>query len=176
MKADTRRERIMSILENSDSPISASTLASELSVSRQIIVGDVALLRASGVNILATPRGYICEDKTDSQFPYEGIIACKHTPQQLRDELYTIVDHGGFVINVTIAHPIYGELSGLLNLGSRYDVDLFVNRVEEEAHAKPLSVLTDGVHLHRIGCKDKDSFRLIKDKLSEKKIVFDSAE
>lgn len=58
MNSEKRREYIMNALKQTDRPISASKLAKELSVSRQIIVGDVALLRASGEKVLATPRGY----------------------------------------------------------------------------------------------------------------------
>lgn len=175
MDAKERRNRILAKLQGCDTPISASSLAEELSVSRQIIVGDVALLRASGAHISATPRGYIYEQEA-SEFPYEGLLACRHTTAQLEDELYTIVDFGGFVIDVTIEHPLYGQLSGPLNLGSRYDVDLFIEKVLAEENAKPLSVLTGGVHLHRIGCRDQAAFSLIRQQLTEKNIIFSPAE
>ena len=47
MDGQTRREQILKMLEESEQPISGSTLAHQLGVSRQIIVGDVALLRAA---------------------------------------------------------------------------------------------------------------------------------
>lgn len=171
MDAKKRRNEILDRLKQADTPISASFLAQQLSVSRQIIVGDVAILRAAGAHISATPRGYIFDDKTGA-FPYEGLLACRHTPEQLQDELYAIVDYGGFIIDVTIEHPIYGQLSGPLNLGSRYDVDLFLEKIRNAENARPLSVLTDGVHLHRIGCKDEKTFQLIKKVLSQKGIIF----
>jgi len=59
MEAQERREKIARRLEQADGPVSATALAKEFSVSRQIIVGDVALLRAAGLDIAATPRGYI---------------------------------------------------------------------------------------------------------------------
>ena len=59
MHSDERRKAIASILRAADGPISASALAEKFSVSRQIIVGDIALLRSSGEEILATPRGYV---------------------------------------------------------------------------------------------------------------------
>ena len=175
MDAKERRNEILTRLKQADGPISASVLAQQLSVSRQIIVGDVAILRAAGIHISATPRGYIFDDGA-SVFPYEGLLACRHTPQQLQEELYAIVDYGGFVMDVTIEHPIYGQLSGPLNLGSRYDVDLFLNKVREAENARPLSVLTDGVHLHRVGCKDQETFTLIMKVLSENGIIFSQAE
>ena len=171
MDAKKRREQILSMLEQAKTPVSASFLADRLSVSRQIIVGDVAILRASGAHIFATPRGYIYED-TSSDFPYEGVLTCRHTPEQLRDELYTIVDYGGFIIDVTIEHPLYGELSAPLNIGSRYDADLFIKQISETADARPLSVLTGGAHLHRVGCRDSGTFDLITEKLRKQGILF----
>ena len=173
MDANKRRSQILALLKKSQMPVSASSLAEQLSVSRQIIVGDVAILRASGAHISATPRGYVYEEEA-SAFPYEGLLACRHSPDQLREELYTIVDYGGFVIDVTIEHPLYGQFSGALNLGSRYDVDLFLKQVREEDNAKPLSILTNGVHLHRIGCRDKETFDRIRNSLEDKKIIFAS--
>ena len=47
MDAQERRQAIARRLERARSPVSATALAREFSVSRQIIVGDVALLRAA---------------------------------------------------------------------------------------------------------------------------------
>ena len=102
LNAKARRKEILNTLRGSDVPVSASSLAQQLAVSRQIIVGDVALLRASGEKIASTPRGYIFEDPSSAAFPFEGLIACCHAPEQLQEELYTIVDFGGYVINVMI--------------------------------------------------------------------------
>lgn len=176
MDSKQRRKEITEKLKGSDVPISASSLASQLSVSRQIIVGDVALLRASGVDIVSTPRGYQYQDMDENSFPYEGLIACRHTPQQLQEELYTIVDYGGTAINVLIEHPLYGQLSGALNISSRYDADLFLDQVQSEGNAKPLSLLTNGIHLHKIGCRDQETFERIKDALAEKGLILSSSE
>ena len=169
MDTNERRKEIILHLANAATPISASTLAEHFSVSRQIIVGDVALLRAEGHNIVSTPRGYILK-APEKDFPYIGIAACRHNSSQMRDELYTIVDFGGTVIDVTIEHSIYGEISGLLNLSSRYEVDMFVKSVSGESD-KPLSTISGGIHLHRIGCKSEEIFNLIKEKLKEQEIL-----
>lgn len=167
-----RRKYIKDSLKKASQPLTATYFAKELCVSRQIIVSDVAILRASGMDILATPKGYITgSSDSGSDFPFTGIIACKHTPQQLVDELYTIVDFGATVIDVAIEHAIYGEISGILALSSRYDVDLFIKKVESEKNAAPISSLTDGAHLHRIGCRDKATFSLIKEALRDKGIL-----
>ena len=109
MDGEIRRREIVKRLRETEKPISAKAF----DVSRQIIVGDVALLRATGVEIVATARGYMLEQ------PLEGIerkIACQHTPEQTREELSVIVAKGGEVVDVRIAHPLYGELIGSLRI------------------------------------------------------------
>ena len=169
MNAMDRRNKLAELLRSTDTPVSASALAAELSVSRQIIVGDVALLRAAGLAISATPRGYLLDSGSSGEdgFGFTGVLACRHTPEQLRDELYTVVDFGGTLIDVTVEHSLYGQLSGPLDVGSRYEADLFCQRVADET-SQPLSLLTGGIHLHRIGCRDEATFRLIKEALDKK--------
>lgn len=162
-----RRETIIELIKNSDKPISATTLAKYFNVSRQIIVGDIALIRASGTNISATPRGYILDNSNKSN---EYVIAVKHTKDQLKDELYTIVDLGGSIIDVSVEHPIYGLLNGQLHLNNRYDVNQFIKRILEE-NAKPLSCITEGIHTHTIRCHNKDIYNRIIKALDEKEIL-----
>ena len=163
-----RKDKIIKLIQKNDTPISASKLASQLGVSRQIIVGDVALLRASGYNIIATPRGYIL-DQQQNHGTYT--IAVKHTQEALEDELYTIVDLGGSIIDVIVDHPIYGQLTGKLHISSRYDVDQFLKKVHH-GQAKPLSQLTDGLHLHTIQCQSQEIYQRIINALDEKGYLF----
>ena len=65
MEAASRRQAILDRLRTADRPVSASALAAGLNVSRQIIVGDIALLRAGGAEISAPPRGYVLPRATD---------------------------------------------------------------------------------------------------------------
>lgn len=163
-----RKEKIIEEIKKSDKPISASTLAKKLGVSRQIIVGDVALIRASGTNIIATPRGYILDSKQQNQ---TYTIAVNHSQEQMADELYTIVDLGGCAIDVIVDHPVYGQLTGKLHLSSRYDVDQFIKKVNNN-QAKPLSQLTNGLHLHTIQCPNEDTYQRIVSALDEKGYLF----
>lgn len=163
-----RKEKIIEEIKKSNKPISASTLAKKLGVSRQIIVGDVALIRASGTNIIATPRGYILDSKQQNQ---TYTIAVNHSQEQMSDELYTIVDLGGCAIDVIVDHPVYGQLTGKLHLSSRYDVDQFIKKVNNN-QAKPLSQLTDGLHLHTIQCPNEDTYQRIVSALDEKGYLF----
>ena len=163
-----RKKIIIEEMKKSDKPISASRLAKLCGVSRQIIVGDVALLRASGQNIIATPRGYVLDEKVQG---FQQVIAVKHGQDALGDELYTIVDLGGSIIDVIVDHPIYGQLTGKLHISSRYDVDQFLKKVEK-GNAKPLSQLTDGLHLHTIQCQNHDIYDRIIKALEEKGYLF----
>jgi SpoIID/LytB domain protein len=85
MNAAQRRECILTRLSGAQNPVSASALAAELGVSRQIVVGDVALLRAGGAQIDATPRGYQLHP---AEKGYTGILACVHrTEDEMRRRL-----------------------------------------------------------------------------------------
>ena len=114
MNAAQRRECILTRLSGAQNPVSASALAAELGVSRQIVVGDVALLRAGGAQIDATPRGYQLHP---AEKGYTGILACVHrTEDEMRRELYTIVDQGGVAVDVAVENSLYGEIRANLNL------------------------------------------------------------
>lgn len=152
MNANERRALILAQLSGADKPISASALAAACSVSRQLIVGDVAMLRATGHEIIATPRGYILGSPSA-----DGVlchVACRHNAEQMQDELNAIVDQGCQVVDVIVDHPLYGQLTGPLNLTSRYDVQVFVAKAQSE-DAQPISVLTAGIHLHTVRCPDE---------------------
>ena len=137
MTASERRQQIARLLSASQAPISATTLSQELGVSRQIIVGDIALLRAAGQEITATARGYVIP----AQNGLLRRIACIHSAEETRDELDAMVDCGCTVVDVIVEHPVYGQLTAPLHLSSRLDVDQFMKRMDGAA---PLSQLTGG--------------------------------
>lgn len=171
MNTADRRNQIKDILKQGDAPISASSLAETLGVSRQVVVGDVALLRAAGEHIFATPRGYLLQKK-ESSSRLIFTVSCKHTDDLLREELYTIVDLGGSLEDVIVEHPVYGELRGNLHVSSRYEADLFLNSLQEQ-QAYPLCALTGGVHLHTVSCASEADFQRIAAALAERGILFD---
>lgn len=161
MTAEERRREVLRRLETSETPVSATALARALGVSRQLIVGDVALLRASGAVITATPRGYSCPRPLDAGL-LTRTVACVHDGTDTETELCIMVDNGCVVRDVIVEHPVYGQLTGALELRSRYDVAQFMRR---SAGAAPLSSLTGGVHLHTLLCPDEDAFRRVKREL-----------
>ena len=169
MNAAQRRERILTRLNSAGAPLSASTLAAELGVSRQIVVGDVALLRAGGAQIDATPRGYQLHP---AEKGYAGILACVHrTQEEMRQELYTVVDQGGTVVDVAVENSLYGEIRANLNLASRYDVDTFLVQARS-APESLLSRMTGGVHLHTLRCPDRASFERIRAELDRQVLLY----
>ena len=165
MDTAKRRQEILHLLSKSGTPLSAGELAGRLGVSRQIIVGDVALLRAGGQDILATPRGYLLAG-TDARSALRKIIACRHTEEGMARELQICVDHGCTVLDVIVEHPVYGQLCGLLELSTRLDVELFLQRVAG-SEARSLSELTNGIHLHTLQCPSEEAFGLVCARLSE---------
>ena len=162
-----RRERLMELLEKADGAVSATALAHTLSVSRQIIVGDIALLRAAGANIVSTPRGYLVPREVGGRL---RTLVCRHSAAELEPELNIMVDNGCTVVNVIVEHQVYGQLVGQLDLSNRYDVSEFIQAVEAHG-AKPLSDLTGGIHLHTLRCPDEGAYRRVIQALKEAGIL-----
>ena len=163
MHAEERRQVILNILNHSAQPVSATALASRFSVSRQIIVGDVALLRAAGAEISATPRGYVILPAATGLVRQ---IAVQHNAAGMEAELNVIVDHGCTVVDVIVEHPVYGQLTGPLQVSNRYEVRQFLDRCAK-SDAQPLSNLTEGIHLHTLSCPDKGTLDRVRAALRE---------
>ncbi len=165
MIAEERRKKIADILQTASTPVSASSFAQMLGVSRQLVVGDIALLRAAGAPILATPRGYVLENIAQT-----GIlctVACRHSAKAIAEELYTVVDCGCTVLDVIVEHPVYGQLLGQLQISSRYDADMFCDALQKN-EAQPLCHLTGDVHLHTLRCPSAAHKARVLEALSEK--------
>ncbi len=150
MAQEKRRAQIIKYLAKSTAPITGSWLSSTLGVTRQIIVGDVAVLRARGEQIIATPQGYLLYQPSQTA-SHRSTLAVRHGGEmgELAEELNLIVDLGGTVVNVMVEHPLYGEITANLQLSSRDDVQQFIRKMQT-LQAEPLLVLTDGYHLHTI--------------------------
>ena len=167
IKTKERREKLLQRLKESQKALIGAQLADEFGVSRQVIVQDIALLRAEGEKIVATSQGYFYE-KNLGMPTVKTSIACSHNDQkELRDELLTIVNYGGRVIDVKVEHPIYGDLSGNLMISSVEGVENFIKNYQNNG-AELLSKLTDGVHLHTIEAVNKQVLKKIKDELRQK--------
>jgi transcriptional regulator of NAD metabolism len=170
MDAQERRQHILRLIRQRETPVSATSLARQMGVSRQVIVGDVALLRAQGSSILATPRGYTMLQPALAG-RYVGKLACQHTLSDTKKELMAIVTLGGQILDVIVDHYLYGEMTGQLNLSTPREVEAFVRKAGQR-RARLLSELTDGIHLHTIACPDKNVFEAITAELGRLSLLY----
>jgi biotin operon repressor len=90
--SEERRSRLVEMLRSAAAPVTGSALSKRLGVSRQVIVNDVAIVRASGEPVLGSPRGYVLTEVTDDR-PI-ATVACRHDPDGWRRELEILVDRG----------------------------------------------------------------------------------
>jgi len=146
-----RQQQMLQALITAGEPLTGADLATVCGVTRQVVVHDIALMRAAGEPILSTPRGYWLHSR-ESARP-EHVLSVMHPPELTETELLILVDHGIYVVDVQVEHPVYGELRASLHLQSRKDVDQFLQKIRESG-ATLLSALTDGLHLHTVECTD----------------------
>ena len=163
MKADERRNSIIEMLIREKKAIKGTTLAERFNVTRQIIVKDIAILRAKGNSIIATPDGYMINDNSSR---VKSVIAVNHNNEDVIKELEIVVKYGGIIEDVIVEHPLYGEIKGILMIKNLNDLNKFKNALKE-INAKPLSILTNGVHLHTISADSIENMELIKEELKE---------
>ena len=164
MDGDLRRKKIIEILSNAQKPVSGDKLAAELKVSRQVIVQDMALLRANGVQIFSTNRGYIIEKSADT-------MACRvfkvaHSDEETADEMNLIVDLGGHILDVFVYHRVYGVIRGDLNVKSRLDVRNYMEKIHS-GKSSLLKNVTSGYHYHTVAAENDQILDMIQKELSE---------
>lgn len=164
MESTQRREEIIKLLIEEKNPIKGSELASRFGVTRQVIVKDIAIIRATGLNILATPDGYIHNVENNRVL---SIIAVNHTEDDTIEELKTVVKYGGIIEDVIIEHPLYGEIKGILKIKNLNDLEKFTKNFKDKK-VKPLSILTNGTHLHTISTESEEDMVSIKSELKSK--------
>ncbi len=170
---DERRKAIECLLKQVQTPVTGSELAKKFNVSRQVIVQDIALLRASGMDIVASSNGYYLTEQETVTSQIRTLV-CKHAGyDSIEDELSIIIDMGGKVLNVIIDHPVYGDITCSLNVGSRHEIKQFVEKVKD-SKAAPLASLTDGEHIHTIEVPSDEVFEIMKKQLKLKGILVET--
>lgn len=152
---EDRRNYILSLLKENSRPFTGTELSKLTNVSRQIIVGDITLLKAKNEPILATSQGYLYIQDSKPSI-YEKVIACIHTPEKTEEELTILVDHGVTVKDVKIEHPVYGDLTASILVSSRSEVKQFMKKVKS-TKASYLLELTSGIHLHTISAPTREA-------------------
>ncbi len=169
---DERRAYILKTLQESREPITGSELAAITNVSRQVIVGDITLLKAKNEPIIATSQGYLYMHASRPS-EVERIIACSHGPQRTEEELLLLVDHGVTVKDVKIEHPVYGDLTASIMVSNRYEVKQFLEKIRA-TNASYLSELTDGFHLHTISAPTEKALNETEEALRKAGFLIDS--
>ena len=157
MDSTERREHIVRLLLESSTPVKGSIIATKYSVTRQVIVKDIAILRAKGNNIIATPDGYIM-NRTNNRV--KSIIAVNHKEEDMINEIKIVLKYGGVVEDVIVEHTLYGEIKGMLMVSNYNELEKFIDKYENQK-AKLLSVLTNGIHLHTISAENNENIELI---------------
>lgn len=163
LSGEERRKKILKILNQSPAPVAGTDLAKELGVSRQIIVQDMALIRANGVDVMATNRGYVIQEAKEASRVFKVI----HTDEQVEEELNLFVDLGGKVEDVFVYHKVYGVIKVPMNIKSRRDVRKYMEGISS-GKSTNLMKLTSNYHYHTIIAEDEQILDLIQEELQQK--------
>lgn len=166
MKAAERRQAIANLLLSSSEAVSGSTLSKEFGVSRQIIVQDISVLKASGYEILSTHSGYVISESPQK----ERVFKIHHTTEQTEEELNLIVDLGGTVADVFVWHKVYGKVVAPLNIFSKLQVKQFIEGVRTGKSSELMNI-TGGYHYHTVRAESEEILQKIEDALTSKGFI-----
>ncbi|AOR22231.1 transcription repressor NadR [Clostridium taeniosporum] len=167
MNSTERRQSILKSLIENEKPLKGIEIADSYGVTRQIIVKDIAILRAKGNNIMATPDGYIINKELKK---VKAIIAVNHKEEELINEMSIIIKYGGTIEDVIVEHPLYGEIKGMLMIKNYNELNKFLEKYKQQ-EGRLLSVLTKGVHIHTISADTQEDINCIIDELKEKGFI-----
>ena len=143
-----RKQALLKLLKEAPKALNGQTLAEHFHVTRQVIVQDIAILRADGAPILSTNRGYIYKENDASPYVHK-LFKVKHELEEIGQELLAI-----------------GEIETLLKLTCRRDVQHFLEQVEN-SDFRPLSELTDGIHYHLVEAETQQDLHYIEEALDQ---------
>ncbi|MBE3583981.1 MAG: transcription repressor NadR [Limnochordaceae bacterium] len=173
MQNEERRQRLVHRLQLAGKPLTGGELAAAFGVTRQVIVQDVAVLRAGGLPVVATPRGYLWIGGQIAAHRFRDVLAVRHGPDLTRAELMALVHSGCRVVDVLVEHPLYGELRGELQLATPADVEDFLQRTQEGKQGL-LSSLTGGVHYHTVEAAQAEAIGRARECLRELGILLEN--
>lgn len=171
LTGDERRKNILTLIKQNETPISGSAIAKQMGVSRQVIVQDIALLRANKHDIVSTNRGYIINTIKEDEL-FKKVFKVSHDDEQIRDELSCIINLSGKVLDVFVDHEVYGKISVDLNIFNNQDIDDFVLQMEDN-QVTPLKNITKNYHYHTIQAPSTKLLELIEVELKEKGFLCD---
>lgn len=163
MDQESRRKKIVHELEGSDCPLAGGELAQRCQVSRQVVVQDIAILRREGHPIVGTHTGYVLAGRD----MHRRLIKCRHSLDEMADEMYAVVDLGATMEDVFVNHRTYGVISASLDARSRHDVDVFLEGIRT-GHSTPLMLVTSGYHFHHISAPSEEILDAVEETLGKR--------
>lgn len=173
MTGQERREQIMEVLRKREVPTVSKDFVRLFKVSRQVIVQDIALLRAQGEKIISTSAGYMIFEKNNKR--PKRVFEVKHKEDEIDDEIRTILEYGGTVLNIFVEHPIYDEIEVDLMINNKKSMEDFLEKTKQRDF-KPLMVLTSGNHYHTVEAETDLVLDQIQKALNEKGYLIQASE
>lgn len=167
MTGDERRNQILQMLKTQESPLSGTALANAFHVSRQVIVQDIALMRAESHDILSTNRGYLYRREEPQSSMPKRVFFVRHSTEQVLQEFLTITELGGKILDVVVEHEIYGQIRVDLLIENSRDAREFYEKLRN-SRDNPLKVLTDDCHYHTVAAPSEKLLDLIGQELDDK--------
>lgn len=167
MTGEKRRELILQKLKEQGPPLSGAALAKLFSVSRQVIVQDIALMRAENHGILSTNKGYLYRTEESENTQPKRVFYVRHTTDQVLEEFMTVIELGGKILDVAVEHEIYGQIRVDLLIETAQDAADFSQRLLN-CRDNPLKVLTDDCHYHTVAAPSEKLLDLIQQELATK--------
>lgn len=162
--SEERRQSLLKQLSESQDPVKGQDLADAHGVSRQVIVQDIALLRAMGHPIVGSSSGYRIQRPHSGKGLLKTLVSRHEGSEAMEKELRLLVSYGVKILDVVVDHPVYGEIVAPLMIATAADVDAFMEKVEK-AQAMPLAVLTNGEHIHTIEVPSEKIYTLVLEEL-----------
>ena len=164
MNGEARRETIKQMLLTARQPMTRTALAQELHESRQVIVQDIALMRAEQLPILSTNKGYLLRPEDTPTPQPKRVFFVRHTNEQVLEEFMTVIELGGRILDVAVEHDLYGPIRADLLIENARDAAEFVDRLAA-CRDNPLKVLTDDCHFHTVAAPSEKLLDLIEREL-----------
>ncbi len=167
MTGEMRRSQMLQLLQERCAPISGAVLAAHFHVSRQVIVQDIALMRAENRRILSTNKGYLCRSEMQEDMQPKRVFFVRHRDSQVFEEFMTVVELGGRILDVAVEHELYGQIRVDLVIETAQDVKNFTEKLST-CRDNPLKVLTDDCHFHTVAAPSEKLLELIEQELRSK--------
>ncbi|MBQ9748338.1 MAG: transcription repressor NadR [Clostridia bacterium] len=162
MNGEMRRTEIINRLSGASKPISASVLAEAFGVSRQVIVQDIALLRAAGYAVTSMARGYVLRESVS----FTRVFKVRHDDADVERELHLIVDAGGTVEDIFVYHKAYGTVRAPMGIKNRLQVQRFLADIAS-GQSSLLKNVTAGYHYHTVTAEKRETLDIIETSLRE---------